>query len=224
MLKFKEINIFEKPRERIKEVGIGNLTNTELLCLLIRCGNKDKDVFELSNEVLNLISSIDDLNDLSISELTSISGIGESKAAIILAAIELGKRLNSISIDRRKLFSPVDVYNHFYLMFKNLTQEHLYVMYLDVKGKLIDKKLIGIGTTNSVQIDIKEVFKWAFKLKATALILVHNHPSGDETPSDEDIKLTVEIKKQADILKFTILDHIIIGNYYYSMRLKNHIF
>lgn len=223
-MKFKEINVFEKPRERSKIVGFNNLTNTELLCLLIRCGTKEKDVVELSNEVLQLLDSIEDLNDLTLTELTAINGIGESKGTIILAAIELGRRLNSQIISRKKLISPLDIYNHFKLLFKSYSQEHLYAMYLDTKGKLIESKLIGIGTTNSVTIDIKEIFKWAYKFKASAIILVHNHPSGDETPSSEDLNLTLEIKKQAEFLKFVILDHIIIGNYYYSMRMNNRIF
>ncbi len=223
-MKFKEINVFEKPRERVKEVGIENLTNTELLCLLIRCGTQDKDVMSLSSEVLNLINSQAPYHNLTIEELMMINGIGASKATIILAAIELGKRLNSKTLDKKKFISPLDIYNHYHLMFKSFTQEHLYALYLNTKGNLLDAKLIGIGTINSVNIDTQEIFKWAFKLKATAFILVHNHPSGDETPSSEDLKMTIEIKKQAEILKLIILDHVIIGDYYYSMRNENHIF
>ena len=223
-MKFKEVSFYEKPRERLVEVGVENLTNNELLCLLLRCGTQNKDVIDLSNDVLNLINSFDDLKDLTLTELLSLKGIGLSKATIILAAVELGKRLNQKMIDRTKLMQPVDVYNHFHALMAKFTQEHLYCLYLDTKGKMIDYRLIGIGTINNVSIDLKEIFKWAFKFKATALILVHNHPSGDETPSVEDLKLTEEIAKQARLLKFILLDHIIIGNYYHSMKQSNHLF
>lgn len=223
-LKLKEVSYFEKPRERLIEVGVENLNNNELLCLLIRCGTHEKDVIDLSNDVLNLINSFDDLKELTLTELMEIKGIGLSKATIILSAIELGRRLNQKMIDRTKITTPLAIYNQFKAMMAKFTQEHLYTLYLDTKGKLIDYRLIGIGTTNSVTVDIKEIFKWAYKFKASALILVHNHPSGDATPSVEDLKMTEEIAKQARLLKFILLDHIIIGDDYHSMKESNHLF
>ena len=117
-----------------------------------------------------------------------------------------------------------EVYNYLKNEVQFLKEEHLYVFYLNNKGKLIDKKLLGIGTINQTLIDSKVIFKWAYKLSSTAFILVHNHPSGDESPSKADLKITEIIKKQSNTLGLYFLDHIIIGKYYYSMAKETNIF
>ena len=210
----------EQPREKGLLIGINNLNDIELLSILLRCGTKNKGVFELSIDLLNLFDSFSNIEEVTIDDLLKIKGIGMSKATIILASIELSKRLLFKKINKIKIPSPDIIFEQFKPIFLNLTQEHFYAIYLDVKCRIIDKKLITLGNINSSIIDEKTIFKWAYKLSATGIILVHNHPSGDSTPSKEDIRCTLELIQQAELLNFTILDHIVIGNNYYSFKMN----
>ena len=220
-MKLNEIPIWEKPREKVIDNGIESLSTTELMAILIRCGTKNKSVLELSSEVLNYFESIEELKDVTIEELVKIDGIGVAKAATILAAIELGKRLASKKITKNKFITPIDVFLEFSPLVNGLKQEHLYAVYLDAKGRLIQRKLISIGNVNSALLDDKTIFKWAYKLSATAIILIHNHPSGDQRPSIQDVEATKKFYKITKELGFILLDHIIIGNDYYSMKLHH---
>ena len=216
-MKLNEIPIWEKPREKVIDNGIESLSTTELMAILIRCGTKNKSVLELSSEVLNYFETIEELKDVTIEELVKIDGIGVAKAATILAAIELGKRLASKKITKNKFITPIDVFLEFSPLVNGLKQEHLYAVYLDAKGRLIQRKLISIGNVNSALLDDKTIFKCAYKLSATAIILIHNHPSGDQRPSIQDVEATKKFYKITKELGFILLDHIIIGNDYYSM-------
>lgn len=213
----------EKPREKVLKEGIQALNNIELLAILLRCGNKNKSVLELSLEVLNSIDLLNDINELTIEELIKIDGIGLSKATTILASFELAKRILSKDINKLTLPNPKKIYEHFKPLYYNVKQEQLYAVYLNTKGNIIAKKLITIGNINSSLIDEKSIFKWAYKLSASAIILVHNHPSGDERPSKEDVRITFQLIKQAELLGFVILDHVIIGNQYYSIKMNHHL-
>ena len=220
-MKLNEIPIWEKPREKVIDNGIESLSTTELMAILIRCGTKNKSVLELSSEVLNYFETIEELKDVTIEELVKIDGIGVAKAATILAAIELGKRLASKKITKNKFITPIDVFLEFSPLVNGLKQEHLYAVYLDAKGRLIQRKLISIGNVNSALLDDKTIFKWAYKLSATAIILIHNHPSGDQRPSIQDVEATKKFYKITKELGYILLDHIIIGNDYYSMKLQH---
>ena len=220
-MKLNEIPIWEQPREKIIDSGIESLSTTELMAILIRCGTKNKSVLELSSEVLNYFETIEELKDVTIEELIKIDGIGVAKAATILAAIELGKRLSSKKITKNKFITPIDVFLEFSPLVNGLKQEHLYAVYLDAKGRLIQRKLISIGNVNSALLDDKTIFKWAYKLSATAIILIHNHPSGDQRPSIQDVEATKKFYKITQELGFILLDHIIIGKDYYSMKLHH---
>jgi len=217
-MNLKDVKIDDRPRERLKNVGINSLSNNELMSILLRCGTKNKSVIDLSNEVLNLIYND---KEVTINELLKIKGIGISKATIILSALELGKRVNNVKISKKKFITPIDVFNYFKDLIGNLKQENLYAIYLDVKGYLIDYKLITIGGINNIFVDFNSIFKWAYKLSSTAIILVHNHPSLDPTPSSNDILVTKELINKAKLLNFVILDHIIIGKTYFSMTQQN---
>ena len=220
----KELPIAERPRERAIEKGVSSLSNVELLAIILRTGSKKYSVLETSHMILSKVSKIQDLNYLSLEELKELEGIGMTKAITILSAIELGKRINQINQEEVSFLEAFEVYNYLKNEFQFLKEEHLYVFYLNNKGKLIDKKLLGIGTLNQTLIDSKVIFKWAYKLSSTAFILVHNHPSGDESPSKADLKITEIIKKQSNTLGLYFLDHIIIGKYYYSMAKETNIF
>jgi DNA repair protein RadC len=219
----KELPAAERPRERALEKGVSNLSNAELLAILLRTGSKKNSVLETSHMILSKVSKIQDLNYLSFEELKELDGIGITKAITILSAIELGKRINQKEKDNISFSEPFEIFTYMKDVCL-LKEEHVFVLYLNVKGKLIEKKLLGIGTINQTLIDSKVIFKWAYKLSSSGFILIHNHPSGDERPSNADLKITVEILKQSKTLGLYFLDHIIIGNYYYSIKEKTNIF
>ena len=141
----------------------------------------------MSANILYHLNNITDLTKISINELLEVKGIGEAKALTLLAAIELGKRIQNYEFNELSFRSPFEIYRFFKLRVSELMQEHFYVVYLNSKGKVMSYRLISIGTINSTICDAKEVLKWAVKLKSSAIILVHNHPSGDTTPSENDI-------------------------------------
>ena len=220
----KEMPIYERPRERALEVGVENLSTTELIAIILRTGSKKYSVVETANQVLSKSTKIQDLNFLSLEELIEIDGVGVTKAITILSAIELGKRINKIEENNISFLNPIEIYNYMKNEVQTLTEERSYALYLNTKGKLIEKKLLTIGTINQTLIDSKIIFKWAFKLSASAFILIHNHPSKDSTPSKQDLQVTKEILKQAKTLGIYFIDHLIIGNDYYSMSQSTDIF
>ena len=220
----KEIPIYERPRERALDVGVENLSTTELLAIILRTGSKKYSVLETANQILSKSSKIQNLNFLSLEELVEIDGIGITKAITILSAIELGKRINQIEKNDISFFNPIEIYNYMKNELQSLTEERSYALYLNTKGKLIEKKLLTIGTINQTLIDSKIIFKWAYKLSASAFVLIHNHPSKDSTPSKQDLQITREILKQSKTLGIFFIDHLIIGNDFYSMSQSTDIF
>lgn len=220
----KELPEAERPRERAIEKGVNYLSMAELLAIILRTGSKKYSVLETANMILSKVSKPQDLNNLSLSELKELDGIGLTKAITILSAIELGKRINQIEKEEISFLEAFEVYNYLKNELQHLKEEHLYVLYLNTKGKLIEKKLLSIGTINQTLIDSKIIFKWAYKLSSPAFILVHNHPSGDPTPSKPDLKATEILSKQAKTLGLTFIDHIVIGYSYFSMAKETNIF
>lgn len=214
----KEIPDYEKPREKAKELGIERLSNVELLAILIRTGTKGKNVLETSKEILYKLENIKDLNTITLTELTSVKGIGNDKAITVLAAIEFGKRINEFKKSSISFAKAEDVFEYFKIKMNGLEQENLYVIYLNNKLNLLDIKLITTGTINTTLFDATTILKWALKLSSPAIILVHNHPSGDPTPSVADYKMTDLIIKQCELLNITVIDHIIIGETFHSMK------
>lgn len=206
----------DKPREKLKKYGVEYLSDTELLSILLRTGNKNYSVEELSNNILKQINGISNLKNIGLNTLTKINGIKISKASVILASIELGKRVLKQK-ELEKLNNPIQIYNAFKHEFIDIKQERFYILLFDIKMHLILKKEIGKGTTNKVDVDPKDVFKDAIKESASFIIIMHNHPSGDITPSEEDIKFTNRILKTGNIIGIKLVDHIIISeNSYYS--------
>lgn len=218
MINFKDIPSSDKPRERLMNFGAENLSNEELISIIIKTGNKRYSVKEVSLKLLEYIGDITKFRDIGISSLTNIDGIGLVKAIELKAAVELGRRVYSDNISHNIVIkSPVDVYNLLIneLIYKK--QEYFYCIYLDTKNKFIDKKCLFIGTINNSTVHPREIFKEAYLLSASKIICCHNHPSGDVTPSRADIDLTRKIKEIGLIHGIEIVDHIIIGdNDYYS--------
>ena len=218
MIKISEMIKSDRPRERLSIYGVENLSNDELLTIILSSGVKNISVKELSFNILKEIKDIKNLNNITLEELLKIKGIGISKACTILATIELGKRINSSvdTLSNIKFTSPDIIYNYYKNKFKNKKQEYFYSIYLDSSKRIIKEKLLFIGTINMSIVSPREVFKEAYLCDATSIICVHNHPSGNVLPSKEDIYLTNRLKEVGQTFGVSIIDHIIIGNKYYS--------
>lgn len=207
-----------RPRERLIKYGEKSLSDDELIAIILKTGTKDISVKDLALNVLNKFQNISDLKNVELNTIKNIKGIGLVKAIELKAAIELGRRvyldkdINEIQIKNSK-----DVYEYFNNLLKDKKQEYFYVLYLDNKKKIITNKLLYIGTINGSVSHPREIFKMAYLTSASFLICVHNHPSGDPTPSKEDINFTNKLIEIGILNNIPILDHIIIGkNKYYS--------
>lgn len=217
-MKFKNIPNDDKPRERLLKYGVNNLSNEELLSIILRTGTKKYNVKELSNNILCYFNGIANMKDMRINNLLNIEGVGKIKAIELLAAIELGKRVYEEDAYNNlvSLTNPKNIIKYFNNLFKNKKQEYFYVIYLDSKGKYIDKKLLFKGILNKSLVHPRDIFKEAYLLSACSFVCIHNHPSGDATPSLEDINITKNLKELGLIHGINLIDHIIIGkdNYY----------
>ncbi|MGF7056501.1 RadC family protein [Brassicibacter mesophilus] len=214
----------ERPREKLYKYGANALSNSELLAIIIRTGNKDSTAIDICQRLLaSDKNGISFLAESSIEEITKIKGIGKCKAAQILASVELGKRiLTSVDKDRIRITSPQDVANVFMDDMKNLKKEYFKILMLDTKNQIIGMENISIGSLNSSIVHPREVFKEAIRRSSASIILAHNHPSGDPSPSREDINITKRLMEGGEILGIRVLDHIIIGNnIFVSFKEKN---
>ena len=212
-----------KPRERLKTYGISKLSELELLSILLRTGTKDISVNDLALNVLMLVETINDLDNLTLSDLMNIKGIKEAKAMAILSALELGKRLylRLNYKDRLKIYNGEVIYNLFKYLNVTQRQENFVVVLLDNKNYLIKSKVIFKGSINESVAHPREIFRFAISYSATYIIAVHNHPSGDVIPSNQDIKFTNNLIKSGKIIGIPVIDHIIIGNNrYYTFKEK----
>jgi len=213
MLKIKELPIDERPREKLLAQGADVLASAELLAILIGSGSRKESALYLASRVLALLpDGIGSLAGITEKELMSISGIGEASAARILAAIELGKRAVSAPAKKRPcIFSPEDAALLYQAKLRGQKQELFHAILLDQKGAYMADVLLAKGSATSVSIDPCTAFRPALARGAKSVILVHNHPSGNPKPSNEDISLTKRFIKAGEILGIAVLDHIIIA-------------
>ena len=218
----KDIPVLDRPRERLLKYGAINLSNEELLSIVLKNGTKNESVMSLSYNILKSINNISDLKDITINKLTKINGIGEVKAITLLASIELGRRVYKENNSIKVLLNDSSlVYDYLKEDLINKKQEYFVALYLDNKKYLIEKKILFIGTINYSTVHPREIFKYAYLYSSSSIILVHNHPSGDTLPSKEDITLTNNLKEIGKLNGIPILDHIIIGNNNYYSFYKN---
>lgn len=219
--KIKEIPITERPRERLKQVGPSFLSDKEIISIILKTGTKDKNVTELAIELLKQYP-IEELSDISLNRLIQIKGIGEVKAIELLAAIELGRRIFlSPKTEMPQLNNPKQIFLSMRNILLNVKQEYFYALYFNTKRQLIEKKLLFIGTVNESAVHPREVFKEAYRLSASYIVCLHNHPSNDTTPSIADIEFTEQIMQTGQIQGIPVVDHLIIGkNNYYSFYEK----
>lgn len=219
-LRIKELPITDQPRERLANYGAGALGDAELLAILLRVGVEGTNVLQLSQQLLIGYGGWAGLQRSEYHDLCKQRGLGAAKAATVKAAIEIGRRLLlSGGDDRFQIRSPADVAALLMLEMSHLDQEHLRTVLLDTKNRVQQVATIYVGSVNSAQIRVGEVFKAAVRQNSTALIVAHNHPSGDPTPSPEDVLITRQIVDAGKLLDIDVLDHLVIGRgRYVSMR------
>jgi DNA repair protein RadC len=215
----------ERPRERLVRFGARNLSDAQLLAIIIRTGGSGKSALDLAIETLHTFGSLDKLDNASPSEVASIKGMGKAKVAQIKAALELGRRLLEERHEKGPVFSTGrDVYAYYHPLFKNLKKEVFRCAMLDAKNRMIKECRISEGTLTNSLIHPREAFRDAIRESAASVIFVHNHPSGDTSPSREDIFITERLVDSGEIVGIKVLDHVIIGDdQYTSMFEKGHI-
>ena len=216
----KEMALEERPREKMLTKGEKSLSNAELLAIILRTGTKKQSVLELANYIINKDSQgIRWLNDITIEELCEIDGIGISKAAQIKASLELGIRISSAKPIRYKVTNPWDIYNYYMDSLRYLNKEIFKIILLNTKNEIICDIDISVGTLNMSVVHPREVFREAIKRSSNKIILMHNHPSGNIEPSNEDKNVTSRLVKCGELIGIEVIDHIIIGDgLYYSFK------
>jgi DNA repair protein RadC len=211
-LMLREMSPDERPRERLKLRGPAALSDGDLLAIILNTGVVGETVTDLSQRLLAEQGGLRGLFRLEISELAKIRGLGDAKAVRLKAALELGRRLAALSPeDRPQVISPDDVANLLQIEMAALEQEQLRVVLLDTKHRILATRTVYQGSVNQAQVRVGEVYRDAVRQNATAIVAVHNHPSGDPTPSAADVSLTVEMVRAGEMLDIDLLDHLIIG-------------
>ena len=211
-LTIKDLPPEERPREKMKELGPGNLSNAELLAILLRTGYQEENVIHLAERLMTEAGGLRSLPDLTLEELQKVKGIGLAKAVQIKAALELGQRLGMTMKPEGAAFTSPDVVAGFLMeKLRYHKKEFFLVLLLNVKNQLISMEEISVGSLNASIVHPREIFTLPIKKSAAAIILVHNHPSGDPAPSREDIEITERLVKAGELLGIKVLDHVIIG-------------
>ncbi len=214
----------ERPRERLLKLGIESLSSQELLALILGRGTRGESVMTIAQKLLSKFGNLRNIASASMEELTQIKGIGAAKAAQIKAAFEFSRRLEDSFSESTRLTikSPEDVIKAVKSRLKGKKKEHFLVLSLDTRNHLINIHTISIGSLDSSIVHPREVFKDAISASAASVIFAHNHPSGDPSPSEDDIKLTRRLVQVGEILGIDVLDHIIICDTdHMSMKAKN---
>lgn len=205
----------ERPREKLLKAGAYNLTDAELLALILRTGDhaSGQSAIDLGRNIIKTFGDIRTLAAATTAEICTVKGAGVAKAASILAALELAKRFKSDRLESLERFTaPQQIFNHFHYIFRDRRKEYFTTLLLDGKNRIIRESQVSEGSLNQSIVHPREVFISAVKESAAAVILVHNHPSGDPAPSREDREITRRLKEAGEILGIRVLDHIIIGD------------
>ncbi len=224
-LKIADMAEHEKPVEKLLRLGAEYLSDAELLAIILRTGDRDKSVLDLSQQILNshpIYKGLNGLNYRHVNDLMSISGVGKVKASQILALNEISRRMSTERhFEKIKLDNPESVANYFMEKTRYLTKERVVALFESNSNECIHEVLISMGSLDRAILSAREIFKEALMANAASIILMHNHPSGNPEPSDIDIIYTKKLKKQGEEMGIPILDHIIIGDgVYYSMKEK----
>ncbi|WHH61055.1 DNA repair protein RadC [Petroclostridium sp. X23] len=214
--RMKDLPIEERPYEKLEKYGSQVLSNAELMAIIIKTGTKQETAVEIAQRILKQCgddTGLGFLHDISLEELKKVKGIGRVKAIQLKAVIEIAKRMSAFSNHNRIcISSPEDVSKFVMQEMRYLKQEHFRVIMLNVKNRILKQMNVTIGTLNASLVHPRDVFSEPIRNKCASIILVHNHPSGDPSPSKEDIEITTRIIEAGKILGIDVLDHIIIGD------------
>ena len=211
-VRLREMPAEERPRERLRHFGSGSLSTSELLAIILRVGSSSENVLHLAERLLRQFGGLPGLQQASVGELGKEHGMGEAKATQVKAALEMGRRLAAFQPeDRVTVRSPEDVANLVRGEMAFLEQEHLRVVLLNSRNQVMGVQEVYIGSVNSAQVRTAEVLRPAVRENCPALVVVHNHPSGDPAPSQQDIAATKDILAAGKLLDIDVLDHVIIG-------------
>ncbi|HEX3047767.1 MAG TPA: DNA repair protein RadC [Bacillota bacterium] len=216
----KDMPVELRPRERLIQYGAEALATVELMAIILRTGSTNRTAVEVAQELILRFEDIRGLIQASLEEISQCPGMGQVKAIQLKAALELGRRsLSAGSAELPSIKKPQDIYELLKASFQNLDREHFKVVHLNTKNQVIKVETTAIGVLGSSPVHPREVFKEAIRMSSAALVLTHNHPSGDPSPSQDDILLTTRLREAGEILGISIVDHIIFGdNKYISLR------
>jgi len=216
----KEMPEEERPRERMARVGPQALSTAELLAIILRTGSGGENVLNMATRILSENSGLAGLARLDFSQFQAIRGFGPAKSAELLATFELGRRLMAEAPEERyQIRSPGDAAHILIPLIGHKEQEHFVVLYLDTRNRVNEREVLYKGSLNTSLVRIAEVFRGAVRRNSAAIIVAHNHPSGDPAPSPEDIALTRRLVESGKLLEIDVLDHLVIGeNRYISLR------
>ena len=213
------MEVEQRPREKALRYGLESLSDLELVALILQSGNKNRSVFEIASDVLKDSEGLSKLMQMHVNTLMQIQGIREVKALQLLASVELSKRVIKSKVYHASILKPEDVIEWFEFEYGVLQQECFIALYLDTKSKLIAHRVLFKGTLNESTVHPREVFKEAFLQNANSVLIAHNHPSGDCTPSQADFEVTYKMVHVAITMGVHLVDHIIVGqNQYYSFK------
>ena len=201
----------DRPRERLKQYGAVQLTDAEIIAILLRTGLKGENVLTLANRLLNTFGGVKGLLKTSLDEMCDIRGISEAKACQVIAGLDLGRRAAIPAPDRPVIRSSKDVYDLVSGEMQFLQQEHLRALMLNTKNEVVATAEIYRGTVNTASVRVAEVIRPAVRGNYPSIVVVHNHPSGDPSPSSEDILVTRRIRQSAEMMDIELLDHVVIG-------------
>jgi DNA repair protein RadC len=212
-LTVKELPLDDRPREKLLLRGSQNLSDAELVAILLRTGKKGKSVLEIARELINSDGNLAMLATKSVDSLQKISGIGKDKAATLAAAFEISRRILSQAkwFSNQKVTSPQEIADIFIPLLRDDTKERFIVVCLNSSNKIIKHETISIGNLNSSIVHPREIFKVAIDCSSASIILIHNHPSGNPEPSNEDIRITKKVVESGKILDIPVFDHLIIA-------------
>lgn len=214
--RIKDLPLSERPRERLKHYGAGALSTSELLAIILRTGVGGENVINLATRLLAQFGGLGGLFKADFAQISALKGMGEAKTAQVKATLELGRRLLTASPEERpQVKSPADVANLLLLEMGALEQEEMRVLFLDTKSRVLGVSTIYMGSLHTAWLRVGELFREAVRRNCAAIIIVHNHPSGDPTPSPDDVKITQEIAKAGELLGIEVLDHLVIGSQRY---------
>ena len=214
VLMMRDLATEDRPRERLRQVGAQALSSAELLAIILRVGVGGTSVMRLAESMLVQFNGLPGLSRASVNELATIHGVGQAKAAQIKAALELGRRLTvATPQERPRISSPADAANLLMSEMMLLEQEHLRVILLNTRNEVLSMPTVYQGSLNTSVVRVGELFREAIRANAAALIVAHNHPSGDPSPSPEDVNVTRQLVKAGRLLDISVLDHIVIGHH-----------